>query len=116
MMAAAAESKMQAVVQLQNWPASVYVLLFTVLATVIVGAFRRPALPKSAPKLLREGYPILGMLRFFSDREGFCHDGARASRSGNFSFYFGKHHIIGVSGLDGRKTFFESKDLNMSEG
>lgn len=108
--------RMQSVLQFQNWPASIYILLITGLATLIASVVRRPSFPKSAPKLVRGGYPILGMLRFFSDRRNFFNEAIRVNRSGNFSFYFGKHQIVGLSGLAGRRTFFESKELNMSEG
>ena len=106
----------QALTQFQNWPASVYILLLTGLVTLVASVAWRPSFPKTAPKLIREGYPILGMLRFFSDRRNFFLDGAKVAKSRQFSFYFGKHQIVGVAGVDGRKTFFESKALNMSEG
>lgn len=105
-----------AVTNYQNWPASVFVLLVVGLATLIARATWRPALPKAAPKLIREGYPVLGMLRFFSDRRRFIMDGMRSSKTGNFSFFFGKHPIVNAAGIEGRKVFFESKALNMSEG
>jgi len=38
------------------------------------------------------------------------------SISGNFSFYFGKHHIVGLAGPEGKKTFFESKHLDFGQG
>jgi hypothetical protein len=107
---------MQSLAQFQSWPASVYILLLSVLITVIAGIAWRPPLPKSAPKLLNGGYPVLGALRFFSRRADFYNDGLGTTESGHFSFFFGKHPIVGVSGLEGRKTFFESRDLNMAEG
>lgn len=87
----------------------------TGLAALVVAIRWRPSLPHTAPPFVREGY-ILAILRFFSDRRGFYLDGAAASWSGHFSFFFGKHHVVGVSGLEGRKIFYESKDLDMSEG
>ncbi len=107
---------MSAVLQPQNWPTTVSVLLLAGLVTLLTSLAWRPAFPKSAPKLLREGYPILGVLRFFSDRRNLFIDGAASAKSGNFSFYFGKLRVVGVSGLDGRKTFFESKALDFTEG
>lgn len=94
----------------------VFISVITVLVSILIRLAWRPAVPKTAPKLLNEGYPILGMLRFFSDRSNFLSHGMATTKSGNFSFYFGKHHIINVSGIDGRMAFFESKDLNMVEG
>ncbi len=102
--------------QFQNWPASILVLVLAGLVTLAAGLAWRPSLPRTAPKLLREGYPILGMVRFFSARSTFFRDGVAATVSGNFSFYFGRHQIVGVSSPEARKVFFESKELNMSEG
>jgi hypothetical protein len=36
--------------------------------------------------------------------------------AGNFGFYFGKYHIVGLGGPEGKKAFFESKHLDMNEG
>lgn len=100
----------------QEWPASHYVLLVICLIIAVASIVRRPPLPKRAPKLVREGYPVLGTLRFFSARRDFYYDAVASSQSGHFRFYFGKYRIVGLSGLEGRKLFYESKDLNMAEG
>ncbi|OAA56523.1 Cytochrome P450 [Niveomyces insectorum RCEF 264] len=101
----------------QNWPATVGILVIVALATFVVGLVRRPAFSKSAPQLVYGGgYPVLGMLRFFSERRNFIRDAARATKSGHFSFYFGKLQVVNVSGIEGRRTFLESRELNMSEG
>ncbi|RYP80358.1 hypothetical protein DL769_002507 [Monosporascus sp. CRB-8-3] len=34
----------------------------------------------------------------------------------DFSFFVGSKHIVNLGGLDGRKTFFESKKLSVSQG
>lgn len=107
---------LQTVTHYQNWPATVWILLLSSIAYLVAQVAWRPSFPKNAPKLLKEGYPVLGALRFFSDRRNFASHGTSATGTGNFSFYFGKHQIVGLSGLSGRKTFFESRDLNMSEG
>lgn len=99
----------------QNWPASIYILLLSVFA-VFIKIQWQPSFPKTAPKQVKEGYPLLGALRLFTSRADFCKDAVAQSNSGNFSFYFGKHRLVGVTGAEGRKTFFDSKDLNMSEG
>lgn len=103
--------------QLQNWPLAIWVLIITtVVCYALAGFGRRSGLPASTPKLLKEGYPVFGAVRFFTDRFHFFRQASLASQSGNFSFFFGKHHIVGVSGVEGRKTFFDSRDLNMGEG
>lgn len=107
---------LESVTHYQNWPATVWILLLTSFAYLVAQIAWRPSFPKNAPKLLKDGYPILGAVRFFSDRRNFTSHGTAATGSGHFSFYFGKHQIVSVSGLSGRKTFFESRDLNMAEG
>lgn len=95
---------------------SVWVLTVTVLIFVLAFATRRVPFPKSAPSLLGGNLPIVGALRFFASRATFLKDGTSTSKTGNFSFYVGKHRVVGVSGLEGRKTFYESKDLSSHQG
>lgn len=99
----------------QNWPASIYILLLSVLA-VFIKIQWQPSFPKAAPKQIKEGYPLLGALRLFTSRGDFYKEALTRSNTGSFSFYFGKHQLVGMSGIEGRKAFFDSKDLNMSEG
>ncbi|KAI3391460.1 hypothetical protein diail_7322 [Diaporthe ilicicola] len=98
----------------QNWSASVYILILS-LIVVFIKVQWQPSFPKTAPKQVKEGYPLLGALRLFTSRADFCNDAVAQSKTGNFSFYFGKHRFVGVTGVEGRKTFFDSKELNMSE-
>lgn len=102
-------------VSFQNWPATIYILLLSVLA-VFIKIQWQPSFPKNAPKQIKEGYPLLGALRLFTSRGDFYKDALTRSDTGNFSVHFGKHQLVGMSGVEGRKTFFDSKDLNMSEG
>lgn len=112
-----ASTTIASVLQPQNWPASVYVLLVSTLGFLIAQMTWRPSFPNTAPKLLtRDSWPVVGVWKFFSDRSNFVQDATTKTKTGNFSFYFGKHQIVGMSGLEGRKTFFESKQLNMAEG
>ncbi|RYO88763.1 hypothetical protein DL766_005187 [Monosporascus sp. MC13-8B] len=101
----------------QKWPASVWVLLLTGLATLAVQVFWRPALPKNAPKWWKGGdWPVLGALRFYSQRADFYREAISHSPSGNFSFYMGKKHLIGLSGPEARRTFYDSRELSLNEG
>jgi hypothetical protein len=104
-----------AAIKPQNWPASVYVLLLTVLTYGLGLLFYRPSFPKKAPRIF-EAYPILGAFRFFSKRSEFMSSAQALSRTGQYSFYFGKHQIVGLSGEDGRRTFFDSRDLDLANG
>lgn len=96
--------------------------LVTVLS-VCLGLFAaylylRPsiAIPRGSPPLLKEDWPLIGTFRFFTARWDFFREGIANSDTGNFSFHVGNKHAIGVSGDEGRKFFFESKDLDFASG
>ncbi|KXJ96447.1 cytochrome P450 6A1 [Microdochium bolleyi] len=98
-------------------PASVWLLLATASAATLVKLLWRPSIPKNAPKWWRENdWPILGALRFYSARPDFMLNAARHTPGGNFSFYIGKKHLVALTGEEGRKTYFDNKDLGFSEG
>ncbi|KAK3946656.1 hypothetical protein QBC32DRAFT_319786, partial [Pseudoneurospora amorphoporcata] len=104
---------------LHNWPHILsflsIILILSLLTTILTNY--RPPLPSNAPPLFQTSdWPILGSLRFFTDRYRFYNQGILASKTGNFSFYFGKHHLVGLSGVEARKAFFEKKELNMTKG
>ncbi|KAH9826212.1 putative Cytochrome-P450 family protein, partial [Teratosphaeria destructans] len=86
------------------------------LATLYAYLFQRPRLPKNAPKLIAEQWPIVGSLAFFTERWDFFQRQAAHSSTGNFSFYAGRYPIIALSGPEARKTFFDSKALAFAEG
>lgn len=75
----------------------------------------RPAFPPSAPLLL-ESLPVVGALRFFSNRNLFLREVAARSPSQQASFYFGRFRIVALSGQDGRRAFFESRELDFNAG
>ncbi|KAK5657428.1 hypothetical protein OQA88_3000 [Cercophora sp. LCS_1] len=106
--------------RLNEFPATLWVLSGTLLFFLVSQLFAgRKPLPKGAPPRIKPGagdWPILGSLRFYFDRQKFVLSHIAESVTGNFSFYFGKHHIVGLGGPEGKKTFFESKQLDMSEG
>ncbi|KAL7621631.1 hypothetical protein AAE478_008957 [Parahypoxylon ruwenzoriense] len=99
-------------------PNNTWLLVFSAsLAVLYIKIFKRPHFPPNAPKWYKGGdWPILGALPFYSKRAEFFHDAVRHSETGNFSFYVGKKHVVGLSGREARKTFFDSKDFNFSEG
>lgn len=100
----------------QNWPTTIALLVIPLLA-VFVKATWQPAFPKGAPKLSSEHrWPILGAWELYKNRKDFFLAAQNKSSTGNFSTYFGKYQIVGVSGHDARKSFFEAKELDMNEG
>ncbi|QIX02177.1 hypothetical protein AMS68_007694 [Peltaster fructicola] len=93
------------------------------LASVVVLAscffyifFNRPSLPSNAPKQARDQVPILGAWRFFTERHTWFEKEIAASSTGNFSYWVANKPVIGLSGLEGRRMFFDSKAMNFSEG
>ena len=100
----------------QQWRLTSYVVVAAAfLIYVLVSASRKPAFPRNSPPLLK-GTPVLGLLKFFSSRPDVFNDGLAASKTGNFSFYFGKKQIVGLQGEAGRKAYFESRGLNIAHG
>lgn len=99
-----------------KWTNSAWVLTVTLGIALLLYSTRQAPFPRFAPSLVSENLPIVGAIRFFVSRATFLKDGASASKTGNFSFYVGKHQVVGLSGLEGRKTFYESKELSSHQG
>ncbi|KAF2098210.1 cytochrome P450 [Rhizodiscina lignyota] len=93
-------------------------VITTLLVTIGVLYFNyNPSIPSNAPRpFSKYSLPIIGALKFFTHREDFLFEGKKSSPNGNFSFIVGKYHVVGLSGPDGRKKFFESKELAFAEG
>lgn len=104
--------------QPRQWPAGTFwAVLLTTLTAVFIKVFRRPAFPKNAPRWYKESdWPIVGSLAYYyGGRADFMRAGRQSSKTGNFSFYIGKKQIVGISGVETRRLFFESKELNFPQ-
>ncbi|KAI9696850.1 MAG: hypothetical protein M1820_008004 [Bogoriella megaspora] len=99
-----------------KWRTSACVLAVAALLYLLTRITWRPPFPKTAPPLMEESLPVVGALRFFTSRGNFCRDGASMTKTGNYSFYCGSHRVVGLSGLEGRKTFYDSKELSLHAG
>lgn len=97
-----------------RWSTTIAVLVVSLLALFITTTWQ-PAWPKGTPKLTRQ-WPIVGSWRFFVERKTFFYEAVKQSPTKSFSTYVGKYQVVGLSGLEGRKTFFESKDFGFTEG
>lgn len=95
---------------------AIAIAALAVLGTLFRYIFSQAAHPKNAPALTTEGWPIIGSTQFFTKRWDFMRSAAQRSNTGNFMFHAGPHEIVGVSGPEARKVFFESKKLGFSEG
>lgn len=97
------------------WPSCILVLALTILFLAFPRTFSRPAWPSNAPRYLR-GLPLLGSLDFFRCRLDFQKKSSATTETGNFSFFYGSHPIVSLSGADARKTFFTARGLDLTEG
>lgn len=100
----------------EQWPVSVYVALGAMIIYAVASSVSRPPFPKLAPKLVDESWPIIGSWAFWTERTNFWRRHLSKTSIGHFSFYFGPHQLVCLSGTEGRKFFFESKHLSMTEG
>jgi hypothetical protein len=106
----------EALLGLSNPLLSIAVLSIAILTTAFIYTFQRPSLPKNAPPLVSEAWPIIGSMQFFTERWDFFQRQIAHSPTGNFSFYAGDKPVIGLSGDESRRIFFESKHLGFAEG
>ena len=92
----------------------------TAISVVVVVVIALPSEPRrlgpKEPRLVPEGYPVVGALRFFTARWDFFQHARRLTPSGNFGFFIGKHPVVGLTGEKGRQAFFESKGVGFGEG
>ncbi|PWY82056.1 cytochrome P450 [Aspergillus heteromorphus CBS 117.55] len=98
--------------QALSW--SPYLLLAACILRCVI-LLRKQPFPANAPKFV-SGYPMVGALQFFFDREKFFRDNIETSPTKSASFYLGRSRVVGLSGPQGRKTFFESLDLDLDQG
>ncbi|PHH71663.1 hypothetical protein CDD80_5078 [Ophiocordyceps camponoti-rufipedis] len=75
----------------------------------------RPRLPPDAPREVR-GWPLLGCLDFFRRRRDFLVWGSKLGPGRQFSFFYGPHPIVAVSGPEARASFFNSRELSLGAG
>ncbi|PYH89728.1 cytochrome P450 [Aspergillus ellipticus CBS 707.79] len=91
-----------------------YLFLCACLVRILLQLKKRP-FPANAPKLIA-GYPVVGALQLLFDQGRFCHGSKASSPTGSYSFYLGRHRVVGLAGPQGRKTFFEHRDLDLDQG
>ncbi|KUJ10352.1 cytochrome P450 [Mollisia scopiformis] len=92
------------------------VVILLLVSSYTIWASRGFRFSSKSPKRLREGYPIFGALRFFTARWDFFQQARAQTPTGNFTFFVGKHPVIGLTGEKPRQAFFQSRDLDFTEG
>ena len=99
-----------------SFPLSLAFGSLAVVTGLFLYLFRKPPFPKNAPGLTPEAWPIVGSLQFFTQRWDFFQKSLAHSNGRSFSFYAGQYPVVGLSGDEGRRIFFESKSLGFAEG
>ncbi|KAH8901220.1 cytochrome P450 6A1 [Thozetella sp. PMI_491] len=92
---------------------AVFILL---CVTAYTRLFSREPLHAKAPPLTHGVYPILGATKFFTRRWEFFRDAARASPTGNFSFFVGRKPVVGLTSEASRQVFFDNRHFGFAEG
>ncbi|KAE8556026.1 hypothetical protein EYB25_000725 [Talaromyces marneffei] len=93
--------------------------LGTILAAILsLFAFvsYTPRVDKRVPKFTSDTYPFIGAANFMWRKGQFLKDSFKESKTGHFSFWVGKKHVVGVSGEAGRKAFLEGPGLDFVQG
>jgi sterol 14-demethylase len=106
----------EALLGLSNPVLSITILSSAILISAFLYLFKRPSLPSNAPPLVAEAWPIIGSMQFFSQRWDFFKRQMAHSPTGNFSFYAGDKIVVGMSGDESRRIFFEHKHLSLTQG
>lgn len=88
-----------------------FIFVFVVVHTFII---RR--LPSDAPNTTSDNYPVTGPWGFWTERWDWYRRRRDQSKTGNFSFHAGPNTIVALAGEEGRKLFFESRELGFAEG
>ncbi|KAK3202400.1 hypothetical protein GRF29_161g1074532 [Pseudopithomyces chartarum] len=97
-----------------------YVVLVLVLILLCFAAYSkllsRPPFHPKAPPLTHGVFPVVGAIRFFTHRWDFFREAARASPTGNFSFFIGRKPVIGLTSEASRQIFFDNRHFGFAEG
>lgn len=91
-------------------------LAASLLVFVIIHTLYIRRLPTNAPLAARDNYPITGPWGFWTRRWDWYRRRRDQSKTGNFSFHAGPNTIVALTGEEGRKLFFESRELGFAEG
>ncbi|KAG6358768.1 hypothetical protein INS49_012287 [Diaporthe citri] len=100
-----------------QWPLTVGL---STLAAVFLGflAFLSytPTIHEKSPKFTSHTSPFIGSFGFGTDPWNFWKGSRDESKTGNFSFWLGSRHIVGVTGEAARKMFFDHPQMEFVQG
>lgn len=92
------------------------IILITVLPVYRLLKIYSHEVPTNAPPVAKGNLPFSGAWGFWGARWDWCKSVRDWSPTGNYSFHVGRHHVVGLSGDEGRQVFFDSKELGLVEG
>jgi len=97
-------------------PVAFVIVIAAALSSIFISLFGRPRLPKNAPQMTSDQWPIIGSLGFFNRRWDFVRESASKTNTHNFTFFAGQYPIVALTGEPSRKLFFEHRGLDFTEG
>ncbi|KAF1952292.1 putative cytochrome P450 [Byssothecium circinans] len=90
--------------------------LMTAFISLLAYMSYTPKVDKRAPAFTSDTVPFIGSWNFFFKKMDFWRSSMARSKTGNFSFWLGKNHVVGVSGEAARKLYLEDRRLHQIKG
>ncbi|KAI2794170.1 hypothetical protein POX_a00760 [Penicillium oxalicum] len=87
----------------------------TFLAYIVFLSYT-PHVDKNSPQFTSNTVPLVGSWSFFTQKWAFWKDCVAKSKTGHFSFWLGKYHVVGVSGAAARKLFLDNPQFDFVRG
>ncbi|KAM5453557.1 hypothetical protein MaudCBS49596_002760 [Microsporum audouinii] len=84
--------------------------------TFLVYLCHTPSIDPRAPENTTDKELFLGSFGFYSRKWTFFRGGRDRSKTGNFSFWLGKYHCVGVSGEAARKDILDNRHMDRVQG
>ncbi|KAF3763196.1 cytochrome P450 [Cryphonectria parasitica EP155] len=82
-----------------------------ILVTFLAYLSYTPKVDKNSPAFTTDTLPFVGSWRFLTQKMDFWRDSVQKSKTGHFSFWLGKNHVVAVSGEAARKWYLDDRRL-----
>jgi len=73
----------------------------------------RPSVHPQSPKFTKDAWPLFGSLGVIMWQWTFWKNATKESKTGNFSFWHGGAHVVGITGPSSRKLLLDHPDLDL---
>nr|A0A4P8DJC8.1 RecName: Full=Cytochrome P450 monooxygenase dmxR5; AltName: Full=Dimeric xanthone biosynthesis cluster protein R5 [Cryptosporiopsis sp. 8999]QCL09096.1 DmxR5 [Cryptosporiopsis sp. 8999] len=90
--------------------------ILVVLMSFLAFLSYTPSFDKKVPAFTTHTHPFIGAADFMWRKNHFWRASMEESKTGTFSFWVGKKHVVGLSGEAARKTFMDSPGLDFVGG